>query len=317
MAVTAWHVDPIQSYLHGLEIADLGRRPRNPKCNDRPWGARELWAETVFVAICHSTNWDKLHAAIESAIASKPQLIEPVHLSSLTAAEFEYLTGLPRPENSRDSLRRQTMLRDLGREAIQTGFITFLQTFEPNGAELGGHDGAYAALAKLSAFSADPLQKKSRVLVHQWISAGSLKVPDAERVAPAVDYHLIRLYLRSNRIHPRSSHTLERFRDGKQIGDRELQGMRSAVEEAMHYTAAGAQLSIADLNHYEWQIARSFCVRAAARCNGPRVEEKPVDQPIAALAAKTGGCPLRLVCRGAAETRMRELIEPKSSSDFY
>jgi len=312
-----WHSDPIQSYLHGVEIAGLASELRSDLTLLRPWGSAELWAETVFVSICHSTNWDKLHAAIEAARATRPQLLEPTHLSILSESDFQYLTGLPSPEISADSQRRQAMLRQLGREAVETQFIKFLEAMEPSGAALAGDGGAYAALTKLSAFSMDPLQKKSRVLVHQWITAGALKIPDAENVAPAIDYHLIRLYLRSNRIHPRSSRTLNRFREGRPVSDRELHGIRKAVEDAMLYTAAGAHLSIAELNHHEWQVARSFCVRSGARCDGPQLPEKPVDQPLAVLATIKGGCPLRNVCRGASELRFRELVEPKSGSDFY
>lgn len=182
---------------------------------------------------------------------------------------------------------------------------------------MAGDSGAYAALAKLSAFAADPLQKKSRVLVHQWITAGAFEFPDTEHVAPAIDYHLIRLYLRSNRIHPRASRTLGRFLEGRPVRDDELHGIRKAVEGAMHYTAAGARMSIADLNHHEWQIARSFCLREGARCDGPQLEQKPVDPPLAALAVAKGGCPFRLVCRGASEQTFRQLLEPKSTSDYY
>lgn len=94
--------------------------------------------------------------------------------------------------------------------------------------------------------------------------------------------------------------------------------MRAAVELAMMHTAVGARMSIADLNHYEWQIARSFCVRPGARCNGPMLPEKPVDPPLAILSdSDGGGCPFRHVCRGASEPAMRTLIEPKSNSEYY
>lgn len=310
-------MDPIQSFLHGLELSGLRRDAPVTRAGSRSWGPAQFWAETVFVAICHSTNWDKLHSSIDAAVEFDPDIVNPSRLSVLSPSEFVFLTGLADPQESEDSARRQAMLRDLGHEALTTGFMSFLEAFEPARGELGGENGAYAALSRLSAYAADPLQKKARVLIHQWISAGSVTVPDSDAVAPAVDYHLIRLYLRSTRIHPRSRKMLDRFREGKSVSDSELEGMRAAVEAAMTHTAVGAGLSIADLNHYEWQIARSYCVRSGARCSGPALAEKPVDPALASLSESSGGCPFRHVCRGASEPQLRSLVEPKSKSDFY
>jgi hypothetical protein len=76
-------------------------------------------------------------------------------------------------------------------------------------------------------------------------------------------------------------------------------------------------MRISDLNHFEWQIARSFCVREGPRCDSPGLPSKRVDPTLAGMASNVGGCPLRTVCFGRKEPVLLRLQEPLSRTSYY
>ena len=141
--------------------------------------------------------------------------------------------------------------------------------------------------------------KNSRILVHNLLQCELISVLDPENIPPAIDYHLIRLYVRTGRVFPIRTELLDRLTDQGTPRVEFHTDLRAAVEEAMSYSAAAAHLSIDQLNQIEWQIARSFCTRRYPRCNGAFLPEKPVDSELERLAERLKGCPLRCDCRGA------------------
>jgi hypothetical protein len=187
----------------------------------------------------------------------------------------------------------------------------------PKPVVLAGPGGLYEWLAGIYAFSQDPLRKKSRILVHDLLQHGLIEVADQQNIAPAIDYHLIRLYVRTGRVLPVRVELLDRLSDAGTPRVEFHTDLRAAIEEAMGYTASGAGLRIDELNNIEWQIARSFCVRKEPRCNGCAIREKPVDAFIEALARQAKGCPLRRDCRGASDPELRSIVEPRSARSYY
>ncbi|KQY55813.1 hypothetical protein ASD11_15020 [Aeromicrobium sp. Root495] len=316
MALREWRVDPIQSFLHGTDLAEkVGSA--DPGRRDKERTPADAWAEAVFVAICHSTNWDKLRSAIMTASASDPHSVSPPALVNLSPDGFMTLTGLAHPLEDESSRRRLEILHELGKEAVPSGLWSLAKATQSLEVLLQGETGAYAVLARVSAFNGDPLQKKSRVLIHQWLNAHDFTFTDSENVRPAIDYHLIRLYMRTGRIQPRHRRSFQHFSDGRPVAERELTAMRSAVESALYYTASGADVTVDHLNHLEWQIARSFCTREEARCSEGPIPSKPVDVALAVASDRTGGCPYNQVCRGARAPDMRALVEPQSIDEHY
>jgi hypothetical protein len=163
-------------------------------------------------------------------------------------------------------------------------------------------------------FSADPVQKKARVFVHQLLRYGLIDVVDPENIAPAVDYHLMRLYVRTGRIRPLEQWE-ERLKEESATAPIEpITALRRAVEESMYYTATGADLRIDEVNHIEWQIARSFCLRKDPHCLSAPLPEKPVDVEVAKLSCGLGHrCPLSKECLGAKDSSLRQLVDPQQA----
>lgn len=317
--VISWKVDPLHSFAHGQSLRkvcgeiDLVGSAAHSAVDER---FDRAWADFVFTAICHATNWDKLRSRVHSSILHSGACLKRAnYLRELDGDGFAVLTGMS--SDTEDGQSRLNQLRRLGEWAVTIKFEDTLRDWVRDGASLAGPAGLYNRLGQAPAFGADPLEKKMRVLAHQFHMAGTVQFSDETNLRPAIDYHLIRLYMRTNRISPSRFTQLEDFRTGAGVTSRHLTRIREAVEAAMYYTADGAGASIPVLNHVEWQIGRSHCTRKEARCWQPALVDKPMDRPLDDLARRQGGCPFVNVCRGHQNELTLAALEPESKDSFY
>src|SRR3712207_2381797 len=84
-----WRVDRFHSYLTGqllraVTITTLS----HPLPAERIW---QIWAELVFVCICHQTNWDRLHDRVMRIASDDMGAIMPDSLCSMDASRFRDL----------------------------------------------------------------------------------------------------------------------------------------------------------------------------------------------------------------------------------
>ena len=102
------------------------------------------------------------------------------------------------------------LLRDLGATLVREFEGKVESLFLGAGRRLYGSDGFMERLDRFQAFQEDPLRKKSNVLVHEIVRDGIAKFNGSSaQIAPAIDYHIMRLYLRSGRVLPMHSETFE------------------------------------------------------------------------------------------------------------
>lgn len=287
----------------------------HPLDAERHW---QIWSEIVFISICHQANWDRLHDRVLD-IASKDLCeLQPSNLCKLSSKRFIDLFADGLDSDRMKVKERLKLLRELGSKAISWPHGEGLSWLNNERVCLSGKDGIYSWLNNIPVFAADPIQKKARVLVHQLLRYGLISVTDPENISPAVDYHLIRLYVRTARVRPVNDEWDQRLKEGGKARVEPVTALRRAVEEAMYYTATGAELRVDELNHIEWQIARSFCLRQEPRCNTGPLIEKPVDNAVAELSCKAGcACPLIAQCVGARDAQIREAIDPQSARSYY
>src|ERR1022692_2164785 len=77
-----WSSDPLLSYATGIGLNGLVvERPKHDLASS-PEAA--IWAEIVFVAICHATNWDRLHDHFMNIASRDFDRISPSYLTRLT-----------------------------------------------------------------------------------------------------------------------------------------------------------------------------------------------------------------------------------------
>lgn len=299
-----WEVKPLRCYEQGLALQGVELPRVDHELADDPAGA--VFFEFLAAAVCHSTNWDRLRSHLLT-IACVPGQFTPARLADLSYDAFiaEFAPAFP---EANDLSRRRAMFATVARAFAEgtvplDGKAIALETWH-----LSGHDGLYAAIDTLEPFRADPHRKKTRILVQQLFRYDLLHVTDPEHVQPAIEYHLVRLYLRTGRVvHsgvglPSSGY--------KRAGDvRSVTALRAAVEEAMHYTAAAADLPVSDINEIEWQIGRSYCERGVPRCAGPHRPDKPVASEIAKIAS--GSCPFSDTCDAPHSEKIAQIVEPR------
>jgi hypothetical protein len=308
-----WAVDRLNSYLIGSLLKGINSSSTPyPLEIGRKW---QIWIEIVFISICHSTNWDFLHEKIIEIASIDIDKLHPLNLSKMSTKEFKILFAPGIDAERVNASERTKLLRDLGSSSLD--WFSEKSDFWPNHSilYLSSVNGLYAWLNTISVFSDDPLQKKSRVLVHQLLRYGLISVIDPENIYPAIDYHLIRLYIRTDRVRPLSLNMKEQLKSGDTVRVEVATALRRAVEEAMYYSAAGANLRIDALNHFEWQIARSFCTRKEARCHSNYIESKPIDIELSAFSDSV--CPYVLKCPGVHDPLLRSLSDPQSVKSYY
>lgn len=311
-----WTANPIASHVMGLRLRHCRVPPlQHPLIQPREW---QIWPEIVFVAICHQANWDRLHAHVLEIAARDMASLFPDRLVCLTPAGFRDLFGRAFDEKRLRPTERTELLRSLARVALGWPERPELQWLVQRRVALSGADGLYRWLDGIDVFSADPLRKKARVLVHQLLRYGLIDVADPAQIAPAIDYHLMRLYVRTGRVMAIKPELIDRLSGDVKMRIEPITDLRRAVEEAMFYTAAAAELRMDQVNHVEWQIGRSFCVRTDPRCTLPPAPDKDVDKAVQDLCElHGGGCPFASACEGSRSFRLRRFIEPQSCHAYY
>jgi len=311
-----WQVDRINSYLMGnlLSGTSVPTAP-HPLSAGRKW---QVWTEIVFISICHQANWDRLHDRIIEVASDNLLELHPSNLCRMEPGQFRKLFAPGLDSSRMRTGERIKLLQCLGEKACGWLSETGGSWLDDESITLAGKEGVYSWLNKVPVFAEDPIQKKSRILIHQLLRYGLVIVADPQNIAPAVDYHIIRLYVRTARVRPLKGELMERLKAGGTARVEFITSLRKAVEEAMYYSAAGAGVRIDELNHIEWQIARSFCVRQEALCHCGPLTEKPIDEMVLTLSCKAGGgCPYANDCQGALDAQLRGIVDPQSIKSYY
>lgn len=220
--------------------------------------------ESVCSAICHQMNWDYLRQAVYKKTLEHSDWLEPESLAVITENEISsLLANYNKPERIRAN-ERAAILRQIGSLAKKHG--SFMKIFFEDSGEVLSEFQIRQNLLECSAFSQDPEEKKLQLLL-QKLSNYSRLSKLAAFCKPAVDYHLIRCFLRRGLISPKTKLSMdyvlstETQRRESTVGAlRQLCGL--LIQEISNYTG----LSISSINQIEWHIGRSICKEGEPDC---------------------------------------------------
>jgi hypothetical protein len=183
-----------------------------------------------------------------------------------------------------------------------------------SGNHMSGPTGFVAQLDAFEPYRGDPLRKKSYVLVQDLIREGTVVFEDEASLEPAIDYHVMRLYLRTGRVVPVFNVVSEALKGKPVHRPRLVQKLREAVAEALKLTASYAELTVAAVNYVEWQLGRTVCdVRRPGCVRTTR--QDGLDPDIARLFE--GNCPFQRFCNAKDDPEWRRLREPNLPTTFY
>lgn len=271
--------------------------------------AAEMLYRTARAAICHQINWDFLDERLSLAFGSMP--LDAISLSRVTARDVNaWLAGYKKPHRIR-AKERAALLRDLGERLLDDCAGDVLVLFKRSARRLYGPGGYLEQLGRFIAFSEDPLQKKSNVLIHEIVRDGLFTFDDEGAIAPAVDYHIMRLYLRTGRVAPIHRSTLESLKQDSMPRARLVRLLREVVSEAVSLTAFYADLSVPTVNDLEWRLGREVCDRVRPRCS-----HLPADARMR-LGVAGQQCPNAGFCLAFRDPDWRSLREPDHKKSFY
>jgi hypothetical protein len=281
-----------------------------------PWSqlptVSQIVFKTLFVSICQQFNWDFLQSVMAGWLLPEPERRLPTIATTRPSQIAQLLSGYGKPERIRGP-ERARMLRETALELqsiMRAGLLDALIS-KP---KLDGEDGFYSVMGSISAFAEDELEKKIRVLAHDLHRENILVFIDPENLRPAVEYHILRLYLRTGRVYPADECVREQLQSPSYPSRARLvKVLRRAVEEAMALTALYAGMDVAILNYVEWQIGRTICTADAPYCNKVLLKGLPSD--VEALCSSE--CAFAHFCRSYTDPKYGWYHEPHFQKAIY
>ena len=108
---------------------------------------------------------------------------------------FEYIFREYPKKHKIEAATRLAMLRKLSKYINDEDTDIFNNILELN--SVGGECGLSNTINTLPVFEDDPLHKKGNLLIQILLREGLVSVDDEYNVAPSIDYHVIRFFLRN------------------------------------------------------------------------------------------------------------------------
>ena len=203
--------------------------------------------ELVAAAICHQINWDFLRGKIKEETIRNVHRWDVNRIKATTPEEIEdLLLGYSRKERVR-ARERAEMLRSLSSlfPLKDCSFADILTEIGPN---LAGPRGLLQLLRKARVFSEDPEMKKAQVLVHSLHRSKLWNCNDEVNIRPAIDYHIMRLYIRRGSICARTKEGEKYLKENVRRRSSTTSALRALVAEAMRAVASYSGKSLVDVN---------------------------------------------------------------------
>ena len=270
---------------------------------------RTLAGEVICSAICHQMNWDFLRAAVERAFSQGASWWLPDQIGCVSPRAIEeLLQGYSRPERIR-ARQRAEMIRSLA-VLFREDRTSYCAVFPE---ELDGPDvrtGFIAALECCRVYSEDHERKKLQVLLHRLAGSGLVGGLD-QLCRPAIDYHIMRLYIRRGEVVPRSAIGKEYIHGARTRKAVTVTTLRGTVSRALKVVSDCSGLSLPATNTIEWWIGRSVCTRTNPDCH-LRLERSRWLRPHFDRCPFAGNC-----VAYNFNPELLEVTEPLHSGRFY
>lgn len=269
-----------------------------------------IGCEVVCAAICHQINWDFLRHAIYQLTIQDHSWLVPRKLARITTKKVQQLLGnYNRPERIR-AKERCSLLRSLGKSLSVLNY-SYSDIFFSAESKIKEVDEILTILNSSKAFSGDPEGKKAQILL-QNLSDYSELSSLSEYCKPAIDYHIIREFLRRGLVQPRNQSAYEFiFNPSVQRKEQTVGALRKICSEEFYTLQWITSCDITTLNTIEWWIGRSVCLKEYPDCNLQTDESqwlKPYFEQ----------CPFYHSCRAIqADKRFLEIVEPNYQGSSY
>ena len=228
-----------------------------------------IMCEIISAAICHQINWDYLRKRIYEKTKSTPEWL---HFENLEIIDVDEVYNLLSTYEKKERIRaeeRCEIINQIGNWAKT--FIDIKNVFFESKGKLLDYDNIHNNMLLCSAFSGDPQEKKLQLLIQKLSAIESLEELSLY-YRPAIDYHLIRNYLRRGLIYSKTKHAREYIENNlAERTEKTVAAIRMHCSNMMYEISAYTGLNISIINLIEWNIGRSVCTQDKADC---RLEAK-------------------------------------------
>ncbi len=242
----------------------------------RPDIREYLLFKIAAIAICHQINWDFLHKALSDRLLCLDFKKMADKLANISAPEIQmWLKGYNRPERIKSS-ERADLLRDIGRKIRDKWHSDATELLSASKNKIAGEQGFAKQLDFFRAYREDPLRKKTNILIHDLVRFRIIIFNDNEAIEPAVDYHIIRLSLRTGKVFPKYKKVFEYLKEPRHPRARFMNLLRQRVSDALVLTSRFSTATIPDVNNFEWQVGRTICLTNEPICVKSSLENRAV-----------------------------------------
>jgi hypothetical protein len=223
-----------------------------------------ILCEIVSSAICHQINWDFLREVVRNYTACNKDWLTTQSLATIGTDVVEKMLGRYHRRENVKADERARMLRLLG---VWAGNYRHVKdVFLEEDGELKPLKTIRDTMLKCPVFSSDPEEKKLNLLFQKLDDIPALS-GIGSYAKPAIDYHLLRLYLRRGLLYARTKYAYE-FISNPDIERKEwtIAGIREHASALLSQIALYTGLTISAVNLIEWNVARSICDREHPDC---------------------------------------------------
>ena len=291
-----------------------------------------LWF--FLLAICQATRtlqgtidgrwvrgWDYLVRAARRAMRADPDRFTAARLVGITGEALRSLfsdDGLAEHSTFDRIEERVSQWQDASRLLLARYQGDVMGLYEAAGHRLRGEGGILARLAEFLAYS-DPVEKKSFLFIMFASRCGAWKIEDLDNLRVAIDYHIMRIALRSGMVHVEDPELERRLRTREVVTAGEDNAIRQAVREACGFLVQRSGQSVFDVDNILWSMGRNCCFYDY----DPICGEHPCWRQgqctfIRAVAYDCPGlCLFDGVCLGSRDVAQRALWETNLYTHYY
>lgn len=268
--------------------------------NDLPFSIAVV-CEIICSAICHQMNWDFLRETVKNKTTINIDWLSPNHLTQITEEEvFGMFSNYSNSERIRKE-ERTKILHKVGRWL--KNFDSVQSIFFNKDNNLLNYNDIYNNLLSCEVFSNDPEEKKLKLLLQKLATLRELSEL-AEYCKPAIDYHLIRCYLRRGLLVANTKYAKDFFCNPNiERKESTMAGIRHLCSELLLNICTYTKLNANVVNQIEWNIGRSVCIH-----NNPDCLLK--SENARWLRIKFNTCPFINCCTARANNKLLHINEP-------
>lgn len=287
----------------------LALPPRNISFSDLSV-ENTIACEVICAAICHQINWDFLRNTIYQKTIQDNSWLIPRRLANITSIEVKQLLGgYNKPERTRVK-NRCSLLRSLGGALTELGYnySDIFFTFE---GKIKSADEIMTVLNSFEVFSSDPEGKKTQLLLQNLSDYSGLRAL-SDYCKPAIDYHIIREFLRRGLVQPKNQNAYDFiFNPNVQRKEQTVGALRKVCSEEFYNLQWITSFDIVTLNTIEWWIGRSICLKESPDC-GLRTDTSQWLKP------HFEKCPFYDSCYAIqVDNRFLHIVEPNYQGSSY